>query len=44
MSVIGQVFAIIGGIATVIIIGIIGCALKVSSDADDQTGADDNYE
>lgn len=44
MSVIVWVFTIIGGVAVAAIIGMVGCALKVSSDADDQTGADNRYE
>ena len=44
MSVIVWILTIIGGIAIATIVGMVGCALKVSSDADDQTGADDSYE
>lgn len=44
MSVIAWVFTIVGGIAIATIIGMVGCALKVASDADDRTGADDSYE
>lgn len=44
MSVIAWIFTIVGGIAVAAIVGMACCALKVSSDADDQTGADDSYE
>ena len=44
MSVIAWVFTIVGGIAVATIVGMACCALKVASDADDRTDADDSYE
>lgn len=44
MSVIAYIGWVIGGIVIATIIGMIGCALKVASDVDNQTGAEDSYE
>lgn len=44
MSVIAYIGCVIGGIVLATIVGMIGCSLKVASDADDKIGADDRYE